>query len=222
MFIVNLAIFDTCMMLEMPLLLYNSAFQRVVGGTTWCTIYAILGSFSGIGGACTNAVIAYDRFKTISSPMDGKLNRGQAFFLILLTWLWTMPFTLLPAMKIWGRYIPEGWAQQIFRFHQLIIFFSSRFLTTCSFDYLTDDDDTRLFTIAIFTWAYLIPLIFITIFYFKLFGHIVAHQKMLKEQAKKMNVASLSNNSSAESMEIRIAKACFTIFFLYVCAWTRK
>lgn len=36
-----------------------------------------------------------------------------------------------------------------------------------------------------------------------------------------MNVQSLSNrDDSAESVELRIAKACFTIFFLYVCAWT--
>lgn len=78
MFIVNLAIFDLCMMLEMPMLLYNSYFQKIMGGDTACTIYAVLGSFSGIGGAATNAVIAYDRFKTISSPLDGKLNKGQA------------------------------------------------------------------------------------------------------------------------------------------------
>lgn len=61
----------------------------------------------------------------------------------------------------------------------------------------------------------------IVIFYYKLFSHICAHEKMLKEQAKKMNVASLSNkDDAAESVELRIAKACFTIFFLYVCAWT--
>lgn len=44
---------------------------------------------------------------------------------------------------------------------------------------------------------------------------------MLRDQAKKMNVQSLSNkDASAESVEMRIAKACFTIFFMYVCAWT--
>lgn len=44
---------------------------------------------------------------------------------------------------------------------------------------------------------------------------------MLKEQAKKMNVQSLSNkDASSESVEFRIAKAAFTIFFLFVCAWT--
>jgi r-opsin len=108
MFIVNLAIFDLSMMLEMPLLIYNSGAQRIIGGESLCTLYAIFGSFSGIGGAATNAVIAYDRYKTISSPLDGKLNKSQAILFIILTWLWSMPFTILPTLKIWGRYIPEG------------------------------------------------------------------------------------------------------------------
>jgi r-opsin len=64
-------------------------------------------------------------------------------------------------------------------------------------------------------------MILICIFYSKLFKHVCAHAKMLKEQAKKMNVQSLSNkDASSESVEIRIAKAAFTIFFLFVCAWT--
>jgi r-opsin len=95
------------------------------------------------------------------------------------------------------------------------------FLTTCSFDFLTDDDDTRVFVACIFAWAYCLPMIFIVLFYTKMYNHISNHQKMLKEQAKKMNVQSLSNKEEgSQSVEMRIAKACFTIFFLYVCAWT--
>lgn len=62
----------------------------------------------------------------------------------------------------------------------------------------------------------------IVIFYRKLFKHVRSHEKMLKEQAKRMNVLSLSSNKdqAAQSVEIRIAKACFTIFFLFLCAWT--
>lgn len=62
----------------------------------------------------------------------------------------------------------------------------------------------------------------IVIFYHKLFTHVRSHEKMLKEQAKRMNVQSLSSNKdqAAQSVEIRIAKACFTIFFLFLCAWT--
>ncbi|CRK95672.1 CLUMA_CG009130, isoform A [Clunio marinus] len=204
MFIVNLAIFDLCMMLEMPMLLYNSGYQRIIGGDLACTIYSVFGSFSGIGGSATNAAIAYDRYKAISSPLDGKMNKGQAFAIIIITWLWTMPFTILPALKIWGRYIPEG------------------FLTTCSFDFLTDDEDTRVFVACIFVWAYCIPMILIMTFYSKLFSHVKAHEKMLRDQARRMNVQSLSANKddAAQTVEIRIAKACFTIFFLFVCAWT--
>lgn len=96
-----------------------------------------------------------------------------------------------------------------------------RFLTTCSFDYLTENDEIKVFVLAIFIWAYAIPMIIICIFYIKLFGHIQKHEKMLRDQAKKMNVQSLSNkDASAESVEMRIAKACFTIFFMFVCAWT--
>lgn len=45
---------------------------------------------------------------------------------------------------------------------------------------------------------------------------------MLREQAKKMNVKSLASNKedAGKSVEIRIAKVAFTIFFLFVCAWT--
>ncbi len=45
---------------------------------------------------------------------------------------------------------------------------------------------------------------------------------MLKEQAKRMNVQSLSSNKdpNSTSIEIRIAKAAFTIFFMFLVAWT--
>jgi r-opsin len=54
--------------------------------------------------------------------------------------------------------------------------------------------------------------------YFK----VQAHQKMLNDQAKKMNVESLQTNRGAQSqsIEIRIAKAAFLIFFLFICSWT--
>ncbi|XP_062546078.1 opsin-3-like [Armigeres subalbatus] len=204
MFVVNLAIFDLLMMCEMPMFLVNSFSGRLIGYETGCAIYAALGSLSGIGGSITNAVIAYDRYRTISNPLEGRLNRAQAAILVVCTWMWAMPFTLLPMFKIWGRYIPEG------------------YLTTCSFDYLTDDSDTRVFVGCIFAWAYAIPMFIICFFYTQLFGHVRQHEAMLKNQARKMNVESLAanRNEKAQSVEIRIAKAAFTIFFLFVCAWT--
>lgn len=45
---------------------------------------------------------------------------------------------------------------------------------------------------------------------------------MLADQAKKMKIKSLAANKdeNAQSVEIRIAKAAFTIFFLFILAWT--
>ncbi|CAG9087213.1 unnamed protein product [Plutella xylostella] len=204
MFVINLAVFDLMMMIEMPLLIMNSFQQRMVGYQLGCDIYATLGSLSGIGGAISNAVIAFDRYKTISCPLDGRINKVQAALLILFTWLWSVPFTALPLFKIWGKFVPEG------------------FLTTCSFDYFTDDQDTKVFVAAIFVWSYCIPMSLICYFYSQLFGAVRLHERMLKDQAKKMNVKSLASNKddAGKSVEIRIAKVAFTIFFLFVCGWT--
>lgn len=48
---------------------------------------------------------------------------------------------------------------------------------------------------------------------------------MLKEQARKMNIKSLvasngNNNNDEKNVELRIAKAALTIFFLFCCSWT--
>nr|AAD34223.1 rhodopsin [Papilio glaucus] len=204
MFVINLAVFDLMMMIEMPLLIANSFYQHPIGFQLGCDIYAVLGSISGIGGAITNAVIAFDRYKTISCPLDGRINKVQASLLIVFTWFWSLPFTILPALKVWGRFVPEG------------------FLTTCSFDYFTDDQDTKVFVACIFVWSYAIPMALICYFYSQLFGAVRLHEKMLQEQAKKMNVKSLASNKedASKSVEIRIAKVAFTIFFMFVCGWT--
>ncbi|XP_072947405.1 opsin-3 [Epargyreus clarus] len=204
MFVINLAIFDLMMMLEMPMFIVNSFYQRLLGYQLGCDIYAVLGGFSGIGGAITNAVIAFDRYKTISSPLDGRITHVQASLLILFTWIWALPFNVMPFFRIWGRYVPEG------------------FLTTCSFDYISEDQDTKVFVACIFVWSYCIPMSLICYFYSQLFVAVRHHEKMLKDQAKKMNVKSLASNKddAGKSVEIRIAKVAFTIFFLFVCAWT--
>ncbi|XP_055906390.1 opsin Rh5 [Eupeodes corollae] len=202
LFIINLAVFDLCMAENSLVFLGNSIWGRMLGDDLGCNIYAFMGGIAGVGAAISNAMIAFDRYKTISSPIDGRLNAFQVSMLIVVTWFWAIPFNLMAFLRIWGRYMPEG------------------YLTTCSFDYLTEDDETKNFGLGIFIWAYLIPMIIICTFYTKLFLHVRAHEKMLAEQAKKMNVKSLSANPTANSVEIRIAKAAFTIYFLFICAWT--
>jgi r-opsin len=151
-----------------------------------------------------NAAIAYDRYKTISSPLDGKLTKNTVLMLILFIWLWATPFSVLPFLGIWGRFAPEG------------------FLTTCSFDYMSDDQGTKIFVAVIFVYSYVIPLVFLIFFYSKIIGHVHEHEAQLRAQAKKMNVASLRSNKEANetSAEVRIAKVALTLGALFLTAWT--
>ncbi|XP_046737872.1 opsin, ultraviolet-sensitive [Diprion similis] len=204
MFVVNLALCDFFMMLKTPIFIYNSFNTGFALGNLGCQIFGFIGSLSGIGASMTNAAIAYDRYSTIAHPLDGKLSRGQVMLFIAVIWLYVLPWALMPLMGVWGRFVPEG------------------FLTSCSFDYLTDTNEIRYFVATIFTFSYAIPMSLIIYYYSQIVSHVVNHEKALREQAKKMNVDSLrsNTNANAQSAEVRIAKAAITICFLFVSAWT--
>ncbi|GJQ70896.1 Rh3 [Trypoxylus dichotomus] len=204
MFVVNLAFCDFIMMAKAPIFIYNSFNRGFAAGHVGCQIFAFVGSLSGIGGGMTNACIAYDRYTTISNPLEGKLTKIKALVMISCIWTYTVPWAVLPLLEVWGRFVPEG------------------YLTACSFDYFMDTFDNRMFVAVIFTFSYVIPMTLIIYFYSQIVGHVVSHEKALKEQAKKMNVESLRSNVSqgSQSAEIRIAKAAITICFLFVASWT--
>lgn len=204
MFIVNLAFCDFFMMLKAPIFIYNSFNRGFATGHLGCQIFAFVGSLSGIGAGMTNACIAYDRYATISNPLEGRLTRTKSLVMILCIWMYTVPWAVLPLFEIWGRFVPEG------------------FLTACSFDYLMDTFDNHMFVAVIFTFSYAIPMSLIIYFYSQMVKHVVEHEKALKEQAKKMNVESLRSNQNlqTQSTEIRIAKVAVTICFLFVLSWT--
>nr|WCQ76388.1 ultraviolet sensitive opsin 1 [Capnodis tenebrionis] len=204
MFVVNLAFCDLIMLLKAPLFIYNAFNKGYATGHIGCQIFATVGSLSGIGAGATNACIAYDRYTTIANPLEGRLSRTKASIMIFFIWVYTLPWVVLPLFEIWNRFVPEG------------------FLTACSFDYLTDTFDNRLFVASIFTCSYVFPMVLIIYYYSQIVSHVIRHEKALKDQAKKMNVDSLRSNQNQanQSTEIRIAKVALTITFLYVAAWT--
>nr|QWV42647.1 ultraviolet sensitive opsin 1 [Anthocomus equestris] len=204
MFVVNLAFCDFIMMLKTPIFIYNSFQKGFALGQLGCQVFAFMGSISGIGAGMTNSFIAYDRYMTITKPFDGKLTRTKALIMIIFIWIYTIPWAVFPLTEIWGRFAPEG------------------YLTACTFDYLTDTFDNRLFVGSIFTCSYVIPMLFIIFFYSQIVSKVFSHEKALREQAKKMNVESLRSNQQQgnQSAEVRIAKAAITICSLFVASWT--
>ncbi|CAH1104339.1 unnamed protein product [Psylliodes chrysocephalus] len=204
MFVVNLAFTDFLMFTSIPIFIYNSFHGGFAAGWLSCQVYALIGSLAGISQGMTNACIAYDRYTTITRPFDGKLTRTKAFLMIVFVWMYTMPWAVLPMFETWGRYMPEG------------------YLTACSFDYLTRTFDNKLFVGSIFTCSYVFPMVAIIFYYSQIVNKVFAHEKALRDQAKKMNVESLRANQQHknESTELRIAKAAITVCFLFVAAWT--
>lgn len=203
-FVVNLAICDFLMMVKTPIFIYNSFTKGFTTGFLGCQIFAFIGSLSGIGASATNACIAYDRYNTIARPFEGKLTHTKAIFITCLVWAYTFPWAILPLLEIWGRFVPEG------------------YLTSCTFDYLTNTFDNRMFVGTIFTFSYVLPMSLIIYYYSQIVSHVVNHEKALREQAKKMNVDSLRSNQNQanSSVEVRIAKAAITVCFLFVASWT--
>nr|BAU71684.1 UV-sensitive opsin [Aquatica lateralis] len=204
MFVVNLAFCDFIMMMKMPIFVYNSFNRGYALGHIGCQIFGFVGSLSGIGAGMTNAFIAYDRYATISNPLEGKLTRTKALIMIFIIWGYTFPWAVLPMFEVWCRFVPEG------------------FLTSCTFDYLTDTFDNDLFVAVIFICSYVIPMSMIIYFYSQIVKHVMHHEKALRDQAKKMNVESLRSNQSlqSQSIEIKIAKVAIMVCFLFVASWT--
>jgi r-opsin len=201
--IMNLAICDFIMMIKNPVFIYNSFNLGPVFGKTGCHIFALMGAYIGPCAAVSNAAIAYDRYRCITDPMGKRWSNSQASMVVLACWIYASPPALLPYLEIWGRYVPEG------------------YLTSCSFDYMTEDNSTRLFTFVLWFWDYFVPLTVIVFCYSKITSQVMNHEKELKAQAAKMNVASLRSGEQAKTRnEIRVAKVGISLTLVFLSAWT--
>ena len=72
--------------------------------------------------------------------------------------------------------------------------FSEGFLVTCSYDYLSDDWNSKSFILYALIFNFLVPMMFVIFFYSQIVIAVVSHEKALRAQAKKMNVDSLRSN----------------------------
>ncbi|KAK4301081.1 hypothetical protein Pmani_026751 [Petrolisthes manimaculis] len=204
--VANLALSDLCMMLsQFPFFAYNC-----FNGGVWmfspfmCELYACLGSITGLCSIWSLAFISFDRYNVIVKGVSAApLTTGKAMMFILFSWTYAIGWSIPPFFG-WGKYIPEG------------------ILDSCSFDYLSRDFNLRSFGICIFIFDYCIPLFIIVCAYVFIVKAIVAHEKAMRDQAKKMNVTNLRSNAeaNAQSAEMRIAKVAMTNVALWLICWT--
>jgi len=201
MLIVNLCLIDFVQMMKTPVFIINSFNEGPVLGRLGCQIYGLFGAYTGPGSACTNAAIAFERYRTISNPMEGRLTGKQVTVILIFIYAWVTPWVMFPYLEIWNRFVPEG------------------YLTSCTFDYMSEN--TKFYVVGLWFCMWLCPMLIIVTSYYLVFCHVSAHEKSLKKQAAKMNVDSLRSGAKTDmKAETRVAKVGVTLTTLFLFSWT--
>nr|BAQ54798.1 opsin, long-wavelength sensitive type [Anotogaster sieboldii] len=201
--VVNLAFSDFFMMVIMcPFMLINCYFETWIFGPLMCELYAFFGSLFGCTSIWTMVLIAIDRYNVIVKGFSAKpLTIKRALCWIILVWLHALVWTMLPIFG-WNRYVPEG------------------NMTACGTDYLTKDWVHKSYILIYSLFVYFTPLSTIIYSYFFIVQAVAAHEKQMKEQAKRMNVTSLRSDDQNKSTECKLAKVALVTISLWFMAWT--
>ena len=204
LFVVNLAFSDFLMMFCMGYPMVKSCYHETwVFGPLACQLYAAAGSLFGCVSIWTMTMIAFDRYNVIVKGLSGKpLTISSATVRIALIWAFSLAWTIAPMLG-WNRYVPEG------------------NMTACGTDYLSHDWSSRSYILTYAFFVYWTPLFTIIYSYYFILKAVSAHEKNMREQAKKMNVASLRSAENVnQSAECKLAKVALMTISLWFMAWT--
>jgi len=202
--VVNLAVSDFLMMLTMcPPMVYNCFMETWALGPMACTLYGMAGSLFGCISIWTMTLIAFDRYSVIVHGLSAKpLTSGAAKLRLLMVWVLSFMWTAFPLFG-WNRYVPEG------------------NMTACGTDYLTKTFQSRSYILVYSVFVYFAPLFLIIFSYTYIMKAVAAHERAMREQAKKMNVATLrTTETDHTSTECKLAKVALTTISLWFMAWT--
>ncbi|CAL1282699.1 unnamed protein product [Larinioides sclopetarius] len=187
---------------KMVIFIYNSFSGGPAAGPHWCTYYGVIGGLSGTSSIMSIAMMAVERFICVSRPLDPKsrMTRNRALMIVAGIWVYSSIFSSMPLFGI-NAYVPEG------------------FLTSCSFDYLTDDVGSQIFVYAFFVAAYCIPMAIVFCCYVGIVKSVCDNQKVFRHHSQ--NFSGYDRNvENQRRLEIRLAKISFALISLWTLSWT--
>ncbi|EFX70796.1 hypothetical protein DAPPUDRAFT_346935 [Daphnia pulex] len=199
--IMNLAISDFFMLIKMPIFLYNSLLQGPALGIKGCQIYGFMSGLTGTTSIMSLATVAVDRYLVISQPLNvnRKSTRTRAYLTTCFIWLYSAIFASLPLFGI-GKYVPEG------------------YLTSCSFDYLSNNVKTRSFILAFFLAAWLFPFCIITTCYTAIVWYVRKARIELNHQ--QAAITNCKRGWRQCNIEVVIAKIVVVLVAMWMISWT--
>lgn len=162
----------------------------------------------------TIAMMAMERLNSISRPLnpDSRLSMRRALIISILIWIYSFIFSTPPVFHLFNRYVPEG------------------YLTSCSFDYLSDELASRLFILTFFTAAWVVPLILITVSYVGIICAVRRNENAFKRTQNALNNDKGSSlyraskrgkySRNGPKMEMRLVKVVLSLIALWLVSWT--
>ncbi|XP_069046908.1 melanopsin-like [Lepisosteus oculatus] len=199
MFIINLAVSDFLMSItQAPVFFITSLHKRWVFGEKGCELYAFCGALFGIGSMITLMVIAADRYFVITRPLAsiGAMTLKRAGLILVGVWCYSLGWSLPPFFG-WSAFVPEG------------------LLTSCTWDYMTFTPSVRAYTMLLFTFIFLIPLLIIICCYVFIFKAIRAAGRAVQ----KINSGESQKLYEKMRSDWKMAKIALIVILLYVVSW---
>ncbi|XP_071546445.1 rhodopsin-like [Panulirus ornatus] len=196
--VMNLALTDLLMVLtQFPVLVANCYNHRWTLGPAACEIYGFCGALFGTVSIITMALIALDRYFAIVNPYSGwRLSYGKASVWVGAAWSYGVLWCIPPLVG-WNQYVLEG------------------FLTSCTFDYLSDEPWSRLYVFLMFMFAYVIPLAVISWCYSCIYFSVSRHdRRLIKENQMAVNSLNIHQR------ETQLARVVLTSVGFWTMAWT--
>ncbi|CAI9739459.1 Full=Rhodopsin [Octopus vulgaris] len=205
MFIINLAMSDLSFSAinGFPLKTISAFMKKWIFGKVACQLYGLLGGIFGFMSINTMAMISIDRYNVIGRPMAAskKMSHRRAFLMIIFVWIWSIVWAVGPVFN-WGAYVPEG------------------ILTSCSFDYLSTDSNTRSFILCMYFMGFMLPVVIIAFCYFNIVMSVSNHEKEMAAMAKRLNAKELRKAQAGQSAEMKLAKISMVIITQFMLSWS--
>ncbi|XP_072940174.1 opsin, ultraviolet-sensitive-like isoform X2 [Epargyreus clarus] len=203
--VANLALSDLLMLAKTPVFVFNSFNLGPALGKTGCVLYGFVGGLTGTTSIATLSAIALDRYWAVVRPLEPlrALTAIRARLLAVGSWLYAGIFALIPALDIgYGNYVPEG------------------FLTSCSFDYLTEEMPPRYFIFVFFCAAWVAPLCTISFCYCNILRIVVCGRNILtKNEEDKMSSRHVKEQAKHKA-EVKLAGLVIVVIALFFISWT--
>lgn len=170
-----------------------------------CIIYGFLGGLTGATSIATLSAIALDRYWAVVRPLEPlrALTAIRARLFAVGAWIYAGIFSIIPALDIgYGHYVPEG------------------YLTSCSFDYLTEERLPKYFIFIFFCAAWLAPFCTISFCYLSIF-RVVAYTRSVDMTNPDHQLSSRHvKEHTKRKAEIKLAFLVIAVIALFFISWT--